>query len=82
MDFGSFCICGCNTSNSSNKNQLSSDIQSVLDENNYLILDVRTKEEYDTGHLSNAINIPYIDIDETNDQKYYKFIDDTSFYVL
>lgn len=24
-----------------------------------LIIDVRTKEEYDLGHLDNAINIPY-----------------------
>ncbi len=28
------------------------------------IIDVRTKEEYDAGHLSNAINIPYTKIKE------------------
>ncbi len=27
-----------------------------------IILDVRTKEEYDTGHLENAINMPYDEI--------------------
>ena len=27
-------------------------------EGNYIILDVRTKEEYDSGHIPNAINVP------------------------
>ena len=27
-------------------------------EGNYLILDVRTKQEYESGHIPNAINIP------------------------
>ncbi len=30
----------------------------MKNENNYLILDVRTKEEYKEGHIPNAINIP------------------------
>ena len=30
----------------------------------YIIVDVRTKDEYDEGHLVGAINIPYDEIDE------------------
>lgn len=33
-------------------------------ENNYIILDVRTQEEYDEGHIPDAILVPYTDIDE------------------
>jgi phage shock protein E len=29
-----------------------------------LIIDVRTKEEYDMGHIENAINIPYDQIED------------------
>ena len=32
---------------------------------NYIIVDVRTKEEYETSHIKDAINIPYDEIDET-----------------
>ena len=31
----------------------------------YIIVDVRTKEEYDEGHVEGAINIPYDEIDES-----------------
>ncbi len=30
----------------------------------FIIVDVRTKEEYDEGHIEGAINIPYDEIDE------------------
>ena len=30
----------------------------------HIIVDVRSKEEYETGHLEGAINIPYDEIDE------------------
>ena len=33
----------------------------------YLILDVRTKEEYDESHVKDAVNIPYDLIDESTD---------------
>ena len=39
-------------------------LQKTLDEGNYVVLDVRTKEEYDEGHVKEAINIPYDEIDE------------------
>ena len=32
--------------------------------NNTIIIDVRTKAEFDSGHLENAINIPYTEIGE------------------
>ena len=32
---------------------------------NYIIVDVRTKEEYESSHIRGAINIPYDEIDES-----------------
>ena len=41
------------------------DIVQIMEENeNYIILDVRTIEEYDEGHIPNAICIPNETIDE------------------
>lgn len=40
------------------------DLEKLLKENEYVIVDVRTKEEYDEAHLVDAINIPYNEIDE------------------
>lgn len=37
----------------------------LMEQNDYVILDVRTKEEYQEEHLKNAENIPYDEIDET-----------------
>ena len=54
----SFSLVGCNTSNNT------STIQQILEENNYIIVDVRTKEEYEEGHVKESINIPYDEIDE------------------
>ena len=39
----------------SNMNKL----DKIIEDNNYIIVDVRTKEEYDEGHLKDALNIPY-----------------------
>jgi phage shock protein E len=46
----------------------------LIDENKELIIfDVRTKEEYDSGHIKNAILIPYDQINENIDLiKQYK----------
>ncbi len=41
--------------------------QSVIESGNYIVLDVRTKEEYETGHVKDSINIPYDEIDEIVD---------------
>lgn len=41
------------------------DIEKIMNENeNYIILDVRTIEEYNDGHIPNAICIPNETIDE------------------
>ncbi len=39
-------------------------LDQIIESNNYQIVDVRTKEEYDEGHVKGAINIPYDEIDE------------------
>lgn len=46
----------------------------LLDKNeDVLIIDVRTKEEYDLGHIKNAILIPYDQIEnKLNDLEEYK----------
>lgn len=38
--------------------------KSIVEEE-YIVIDVRTKEEYDTGHVKGSINIPYDEIDES-----------------
>jgi rhodanese-related sulfurtransferase len=49
---------GCTTK------KINNDFQEILDKNNYIIVDVRTKEEYDVSHVKDSINIPYDTIDE------------------
>lgn len=42
--------------------------QEIINESaSYLIIDVRTVEEYESGHLNNAINIPVDEINSTLD---------------
>ena len=36
----------------------------MISKDNYIIVDVRTKEEYDSGHIEGALNIPYDTIDK------------------
>ena len=55
-------LVGCN-----NKEKESNILEEVLKENNYIIVDVRTKEEYDSSHVVGSINIPYDTIDENTD---------------
>lgn len=56
----SLCGCGTNKGDSSN----TSSLDTIIAENNYVIVDVRTSAEYSEGHLVGAINIPYDEIDE------------------
>lgn len=37
-------------------------VELMKEEKNYILLDVRTKEEYDGGHIPTAINLPLSDI--------------------
>jgi len=41
-----------------------SELDKIVNENNYVIVDVRTKDEYDTGHVKDSINIPVESINE------------------
>lgn len=41
-----------------------SELDSIISENNYIVLDVRTKEEYVSGHVIDSLNIPYDEINE------------------
>ena len=41
-----------------------SKLDEILSKNNYIIVDVRTDEEYNASHVKGAINIPYDEIDE------------------
>lgn len=53
-------LCACS-------NEKENDIDKIMKEDNYVIIDVRTKEEYDESHVINSINIPYDEIDSTID---------------
>lgn len=50
-------MCGCS-------NSKMDEINNILDNEDYVILDVRTKEEYNNGHIKDALNIPYDEITE------------------
>lgn len=59
-----FVITGCNndkdTLQTSNK-----ELQKILSEEKYIIVDVRTNQEYELSHVIDAINIPYDEIDKS-----------------
>jgi rhodanese-related sulfurtransferase len=44
-------------------------IKYSLDKNKRLIIDVRTKEEWDINHYPNAIHIPYNELNKLNVEK-------------
>ena len=46
-------------------------------DNNPRLIDVRTKEEYDEGHLDDAINIPYDVIVNPGVKEYDSILEDT-----
>lgn len=43
------------------------DTESIIESGNYVVVDVRTKEEYESSHVKDSINIPYDEIDENVD---------------
>ena len=57
---GLICLVGC----TKEQTQEESKLDKVLKENNYIVVDVRTPEEYAEGHVKESINIPYDEIDE------------------
>lgn len=51
--FLSLLLCGCGNN-----------IEKLMKENEHIIIDVRTNEEYKESHVKNSINIPYDEIDK------------------
>lgn len=49
-------------------------LEKIISENNYIIIDVRTKEEYDTEHVIGAIHIAYNEFKKNTDS-YAKLYD-------
>ena len=45
-------------------NNKKTELEEILEHNNYIIVDVRTNEEYLEGHIKESINIPYDIINE------------------
>lgn len=63
----SFFLIGCS-------NGSGIDHKKLMLENEYVIVDVRTREEYELGHIEKAINIPYDELDENVDLDKEKII--------
>ena len=53
-------LVGC----SETKTETKSELDQILEKNNYIIVDVRTPEEYGESHVKGSLNIPYDEIDE------------------
>ena len=61
-------ITGCSKEENTEKKETKEEmVDRIIKEDNYVIVDVRTKEEYETLHVKGAINIPYDEIDEDTD---------------
>ena len=60
-------LCGWGKSNNEK-------LKELMAENEYIIVDVRTKEEYSSGHIKDAINIPYDEINEETELDKTKLI--------
>ena len=52
-------VTGCNK-----KKTTTNEIEEIIKEDNYIVVDVRTNEEYETGHVVGSINIPYDEINK------------------
>lgn len=61
-----FFINGCGNSNNSINNEYISpnEVYELIGKDDTYIIDVRDKDEYDTGHIKGSINIPVGEIDE------------------
>lgn len=62
-------LTGCNVDNNKTgsenttyKKISAEDAKEIIDGEDVIILDVRTQEEYDTGHIKNAVLLPVTDI--------------------
>ena len=66
--FLSIMLCGCDKLSGGNT------IEELMSNNEYIIIDVRTEEEYEENHIVGAINIPYDEIDVNSDLDKEKII--------
>ena len=57
-------ISGCNKTDTYKSINMDEAFKMMNDINDYIILDVRTYEEYKDGHIPNSINYPNEDIDD------------------
>ena len=55
-------LCGC-----SNQFLNETELNEIIKKDNYIIIDVRTKEEYNELHIKDSINIPYDEINKNSD---------------
>ena len=55
-------LCGC--AKNETKQHPSEELKTIMREKEHIILDVRTKEEYEENHIIKSKNIPYDQIDE------------------
>jgi len=63
-----FCIlsiCGCTTKEQKELKIKNDEIKEIIANKEHIIVDVRTKEEYEESHIKDAINIPYNEIGES-----------------
>jgi len=63
-------LTGCNNSNNIDtknaeyKKITAEEAKAMIDSNDVIILDVRTQEEYDSGHIENAVLLPVTEISD------------------
>lgn len=55
---------GCSVKEENKDMKTSLDYKEIMKEKEYIIIDVRTKEEYDESHIKSSINIPYDEINK------------------
>ncbi len=61
-----FLLLGCSNETKATYEKIDSEeaLEIMKENDKYQILDVRTREEYGEGHLPNAFNLPYDEINE------------------
>lgn len=69
-------LTGCDTNIMKISNSIALD--TINNQKNILLLDVRTKEEYDVSHIEGSINIPHTELEEIenliNSKEYSKIL--------
>ena len=68
-----FILCGCQSKKDISKDNISQ-LETIISENNYIIVDVRSEEEYEVSHVKDAINIEYTLIDDSIELDKEKYI--------